>query len=115
MSALRFISTGFDERPGRREHFVQSGLGEEPRRGVALARVVGAEQDVRPHPDLYPVAEGRPPTGMNVAEGLQRTEGPVPGEGTEGYDDQQAGEDPDLPREVGQAAVPLIREGLVVR
>ena len=77
--------------------------------------MVGAEQEKRPHPDLYPVAEGRPGTGGDVAEGLQGTERPVPGEGAEGDDDHHAPEGPDLPGQVGQAAVPLLGERLVVR
>jgi len=86
---------GFDERPSRCEHLVQRRLGEELGGGVALARVVGAEQEIRPYPDLYPVAEDRSRTGDDMAEGLQGTERPVPGEGAEG--DELAGSEVEDP------------------
>src|SRR5260370_39417841 len=100
-------SVGCDERPSRCEHLVQRRLGEELGGGVALARMVGAEQEIRPYPDLYPVAEGRSGAGGDVAEGLQGTERPVPGEGAEGDDDDHAAEGPDLSGQGGQAAVTL--------
>src|SRR5260370_1192350 len=98
---------GFDERPSRCEDLVQRRLGEELGRGVALARVVGAEQEIRPYPDLYPVAEGRSRTGGDVAKDLQGTERPVPGEGAEGDDDHQP---PEARRRGGGPPPPLGNE-----
>src|ERR687892_220528 len=109
--ALRPLGDGHGSGENRVEHV----LGQDACEGVLLAGVVRADQCVRADGRLGTVAEPRPGAWHGVPGSRERPQSGAPGEGPQRDHPPNPVQQPQLPDEIGQARVPLLRRGPVRR
>src|ERR687891_1628591 len=109
--ALRPLGDGHGSGENRVEHV----LGQDACEGVLLAGVVRADQCVRADGRLGTVAEPRPGAWHGVPGSRERPQSGVPGEGPQRDHRPSPVQKLQLPDEIGQARVPLLRRGPVRR